>query len=540
MAKLAQITIGDKLFIEVDNNPTLGYPAPVGSFATWDNGSGVGTCYFKNGPLDTDWNFFDVGIVIADYLRKDGTIAVEGSLLPKSATIVDLGAALNAYRDLYAQGIKISSAQASAASMILNTLGLASDLDMMLKTNDAAINVNSKQVTIRTGAVSGTGVRANVLIDAAALDMNSVRIINCADPVNSQDVATKNYVQLIAMGLKPKQAVRAASLGANINLASALINGAIVDGVTLVTGDRVLVKSQTLPQENGIYIVAASGAASRSEDMNSISPIDEFNGAWVPVQEGTQAGKVFVEYGTVVTVGTSAVNFTWFDPLKGNDFWINASSSAALNDAASARYFGTKTGDFDIYFYRNNVSMIQLSSTQMLVGADFKFNTGLAQQILNTNDLTIDVTNTKQLIFNALKILAKANVHQKLFTNATDGDMMNLGEQAVATPLIADGDATKVLTYTSLFPNKVRLIEMVLTIRGSSGMACVFKKQIAISNAETLILTQDQLTAKSSGSSAVRCSVTSYVAGVLTVTLSGMGAFTGKNFKVYFHEIAES
>lgn len=529
MGKLAQITIGDKLFIEVDSDPTLGYPAPIGSFATWDNGSGVGTCYFKNGALDTDWNFFDVGIVIADYLRRDGTITMSGTLKPQAATVVDFGQAGNALRNIYGQSLYISASQAGAASLILNKDYLASDLAFALKTNDVAINTNSQQVTIKTGAVSGSGVRANVLIDAAALDMNSTRIINCADPVNAQDVATKNYVQLVAMGLKPKAAVRAASLGTNINLASALINGAIVDGVTLATGDRVLVKSQSLPEQNGIYIVAVSGAASRSPDMDSLSPIDEFNGAWVPVQEGTQAGKVFVQYGNVATVGVSPVNFTWFDPLSGNDFWIFAAAASGLNAATGAKYFGTKSGDFDIYFYRNNVQKIQLSATQMLVSADLKFNTGLAAQIINTNDLTIDVSS--------YKLLTKAKTHQKLFTSVADGDMMNKTEQAIATPAIADGDASKVVTYTSLMPNKVRRIKMILTLKGT-GLACVFEKHIAIDQSEALILAQDSFTAKSSN--LVKCVVTSYAAGVLSVTLSGMGTFVSKSFKCHFEEVGEA
>lgn len=48
--------------------------------------------------------------------------------------------------------------------------------------------------------------------------------------------------------LLTEERVRVAST-ANVNLASALVNGASIDGVSLVTGDRVLLKNQTTASE---------------------------------------------------------------------------------------------------------------------------------------------------------------------------------------------------------------------------------------------------------------------------------------------------
>lgn len=77
--------------------------------------------------------------------------------------------------------------------------------------------------------------------------------------------------------------VRAASTG-NVALATALENGDTLDGVTLATGDLVLVNAQSAPAENGVYVVPASGAASRSTDFDAY---DEHPGVYFSVREGS-------------------------------------------------------------------------------------------------------------------------------------------------------------------------------------------------------------------------------------------------------------
>jgi len=89
------------------------------------------------------------------------------------------------------------------------------------------------------------------------------KITNLADPVNDQDAATKYYVDSVAQGLDVKASVKAATT-ANITLSGAQT----IDGVSIVAGDRVLVKNQTASQNNGIY-VAASGAWARSSDADT-------------------------------------------------------------------------------------------------------------------------------------------------------------------------------------------------------------------------------------------------------------------------------
>lgn len=182
-------------------------------------------------------------------------------------------------------------------------------------------------------------------------------------PSAANDIANKAYVDAISSGIKPKQAVRVATT-ANITIATALNSGDSIDGVTLANGDRVLVKNQTAPAENGIYVVSATPA--RSTDFDSLTPIDEINGAWVAVQEGTQAGFVFVQYGTVAVLDTDPINFTSYNPvgslIGGDGITITGSTIDVDLSASSGLEFSA--GELQINLEASNPTL-QISGGEL-------------------------------------------------------------------------------------------------------------------------------------------------------------------------------
>jgi hypothetical protein len=135
-----------------------------------------------------------------------------------------------------------------------------------------------------------------------------------ATPTDAAHIATKGYVDAARQGLDVKQSVRVATTGA-INLSSDLEAGDVIDGVTLVAGDRVLVKNQGTDTENGIYVAVTSGAASRSSDANGTADTGELKpGTFTFVEEGTtnsDKGFVVSTNGTI-TVGSSSIAWTQF------------------------------------------------------------------------------------------------------------------------------------------------------------------------------------------------------------------------------------
>lgn len=138
------------------------------------------------------------------------------------------------------------------------------------------------------------------------IDLQSQRAINASDPSTATDLATKQYVDNSLAGIRWKQPVRVATT-TNGTLATAYANGQTVDGVTLATGDRILLQNQTTQTDNGIYTVNASGAPTRATDADSSA---ELTMATVFVQAGTvNADKAFTQQAVNPTIGTT--NIVW-------------------------------------------------------------------------------------------------------------------------------------------------------------------------------------------------------------------------------------
>lgn len=133
-------------------------------------------------------------------------------------------------------------------------------------------------------------------------------------PTDANHAATKAYVDAARSGLDVKASVRAATT-APVLIASGLEAGDVIDAVTLVAGDRVLVKDQSTASENGIYVVQESGAAVRATDANgTVDTGTVSGGTFTFVEEGTDngdAGYVVSSNGTI-NVGVDAMNWVQF------------------------------------------------------------------------------------------------------------------------------------------------------------------------------------------------------------------------------------
>lgn len=135
---------------------------------------------------------------------------------------------------------------------------------------------------------------------------NTSRVINIPSPQNSGDAASKAYVDSAVEGLAWKDSCRVATQG-NIDLANP---GVSIDGVTLTTQDRVLVRAQTTASANGIYVYnGAAVAMTRALDASTFPELEQ---AITSVEEGTSAGLSYRQTTVNGTLDTTAVTWITF------------------------------------------------------------------------------------------------------------------------------------------------------------------------------------------------------------------------------------
>jgi len=144
----------------------------------------------------------------------------------------------------------------AAAGIAYSKLNLSNSIVHGDITTDAitSVKIGASQVT---DAKIASGITFSKLsAPQADFALNGYKITGVADPSGDQDAATKAYVDAARSGLNVKEAVRAASVGANLTLSGTQT----VDGVSLSAGNRVLVKDQSTEANNGIYVVAAGSS----------------------------------------------------------------------------------------------------------------------------------------------------------------------------------------------------------------------------------------------------------------------------------------
>jgi hypothetical protein len=173
------------------------------------------------------------------------------------------------------------------------------------------VDANNSTGSLRTlGYTSNKAMPGNTTLDVvswpiASVNINSQRLNNLLNPLSPQDAATKFYVDQTAQGLNAKASVKAAST-ANLTLSGTQT----VDGIALVANDRILVKDQTTPSQNGIYVVSA-GAWTRASDTDTWP---ELVSAYTWIEQGTtQADTGWIStVDSGGTIGTTSVTWTQF------------------------------------------------------------------------------------------------------------------------------------------------------------------------------------------------------------------------------------
>jgi hypothetical protein len=333
-------------------NSGTGVMTSEAALAASRGGLGTDASAFSGVVKASGGSFSAASVVNADI---DAAAAIAYSKLSLSGSIVnaDINAsAAIAYSKLSLSGSIVNADINASAAIAYSKLSLAGSIVNADINASAAIAESKLSLDYSTSSLNtAIGNKANdadvikkngSVTYTANQPMGGFKVTGLGAPSAASDAATKGYVDSVAEGLKPKTAVRVATAAAG-TLATSFENGDTVDDVVLATGDRILIKNQAAAEDNGIYVVNASGAPTRATDFDSLSPIDEINGAMVAVQEGTaNAGKIFVQYGAVATIGTDPINFTFFNSsaalVGGDGITVSGSNISVDHDGQGLQF----------------------------------------------------------------------------------------------------------------------------------------------------------------------------------------------------------
>ena len=280
--------------------------------------------------------------------NSSGKVAVSSVTSTELGYVSGVSSAIQTQLD--AKNVKANNlSDVASASSARTNLGLAigsdvqaydaqlADIAGLTPTDSNFIVGDGSNFVTESGATARTSLGLGTIATQAAnnVAITGGSITGMSAPSGSSDVTTKSYVDDLVAGLKTRIITRVATT-ANINLSNALENGDTLDGISLATGNKVLVKNQTDATENGIYLVPASGAASRDPDFNTV---DELAGQLVIIQEGTtNEDTIFLcTTDTGGTIGSVNITFSQVQPQ-----FTGTVSSVAVADAGSSEF--TVTG----------------------------------------------------------------------------------------------------------------------------------------------------------------------------------------------------
>ena len=272
--------------------------------------------------------------------------------------------------------------------------------------NDLQLGRRGPRVIVSSGVVQFRNV-----------DNSAYANIEVADPITGDQAATKRYVDAVATGLDLKASVRAATttvlpntptynngtvgVGATLT-ASTLSALSAIDGITLLAGERVLVKNQATAAHNGIYTVTTPGSdgvtawvLTRATDADTSTEVTP--GMFTFVEEGSvnaDDGYVLITNGTI-TIGTTSLDFTIFSSTGGQDplyrqatFLFSAGSPVSLSLALPGNAIIQRVKFNVDTAWDDNTATVSIGNgvvTYMGVGSNDLFESGLfIEELLGT------------------------------------------------------------------------------------------------------------------------------------------------------------
>ena len=283
-------------------------------------------------------------------------VVVNADVSSSAAIAFSKMADLTASRALVSDGSGDVSVSAVTSTEVGYLDGVSSAIQTQLDAKQATITgsattIDTESLTASRAVISNSSQKIAVS-DVTDTELGYLDGVSSAIQTQLDTKATTSYVDNLIAGLRTRIVVEAATT-ANITLSSDLQNGDTIDGVTLATGDEVLVKNQSTDSQNGIYTVVSSGTASRSTEYDAIA---EISGQMVIVNQGSTNDNTMwlCPTNTSATLGSDSIAFTKVTPqnvgdvtLTGTQTLTNKTLTSPIIDGNGAFFEGSTADAYE-------------------------------------------------------------------------------------------------------------------------------------------------------------------------------------------------